>query len=187
MSSSSDELMGSDFEEEPVRDDTPQYPPNELRTLLFGSPLSNRTDADPEELAATLDECLRAVMVLLEERVGLSEALEQTNMEFRRLMRTPVTAGGIAARRAALLFALHQEEAIRAHFARTDPELVKDLAERVLPMTIPSFVAGMAQAPDALVVLVTLLVELWPGEPMGRGLNQEEADEETVGQMVGEA
>ena len=49
----------------------------------------------------------------------------------------------------------------------SDRELMRDLRDRELPMTIPSFVAGMGQNPDALVALVTLLVELWPDEAMG--------------------
>ena len=44
-----------------------------------------------------------------------------------------------------------------------------DLADRVLPLAIPPFLASMGQRPDALVALAVTLCELWPGERLGRG------------------
>ena len=45
--------------------------------------------------------------------------------------------------------------------------VLADLAARVLPVTTPPFIAGMAQSPDAYVVLTTLLLDLFPGEALG--------------------
>ena len=132
-----------------------------LRALLFGNPLMARERLYPEELGEELNACLRGVMVILAEEVGECDALDQARLEWSRIY------AGLAAKRAALLFALHREEAVRECFVQSDRELMRDLRDRVLPMTIPSFVAGMGQNPDALVALVTLLVELWPDEAMG--------------------
>ena len=142
---------------------------DELRALLFGGPLSRRENEleGRESLRADLDACLRGVMVLLAEEVGECDALGQARLEWMRIVSMEADYAGIACKRAALLFALHREPAVRAEFADSDPELIADLRDRVLPMTIPSFVAGMGQAPEALVVLVQTLCELWPGEAMG--------------------
>ena len=73
-----------------------------------------------------------------------------------------------ARRRAALLFALHALEPVRAHFAKREPALVADLEARVLPATIPSFLNGMAQRPEGLVVMASTLTSMWR-EDMGNG------------------
>ena len=148
---------------------------DQLRALLFGAPLTARERLYPEELGAELDACLRGVMIILAEEVGECDALDQARLEWNRIIDLEPDHAGLAAKRAALLFALHREEAVRECFAQSDPELLEDLRRRVLPMTIPSFVAGMGQSPDALVALVTMLVEMWPDEDMGmEGPEQEE-------------
>ncbi len=149
-------------------------PKDELRGLLFGQPLLARERLQPEALGADLDACLRGAMLILAEDVGECDALDQARLEWSRIIALQPTVPGIAAKRAALLFALHKERGVRESFAGSDPELVADLEKRVLPMTIPSFVAGMGQNPDALVALVCTLCELWPGEPMGMDLDEEE-------------
>lgn len=138
-----------------------------LRALLFGDPLMARERLYPDALAEDLNACLRGVMVILAEEVGECDALDQARLEWSRIISLGADYAGLAAKRAALLFALHREEAVRECFVQSDRELLRDLRDRVLPMTIPSFVAGMGQSPDALVALVTLLVELWPDEAMG--------------------
>ena len=148
-------------------------PKDELRGLLFGRPLLARERLQPAALANDLNACLRGAMLLLAEDVGECDALDQARLEWSRIIDLPPTGPGIAAKRAALLFALHKEPGVRESFAGSDPELVADLEKRVLPMAIPSFVAGMGQNPDALVALVCTLCELWPGEPMGMDLDEE--------------
>ena len=73
---------------------------------------------------------------------------------------------GVACKRAALLFALHHEPLLRAPLPPPSP-LVADLADRVLPLVVPPFVAGMAQNPDALVIAALSLLESFPGESLG--------------------
>ena len=148
---------------------------DELRGLLFGSAVTEHDDEDQRTLALELDACLRGVMLLVEEQIGRCDALEQAKLEWGRVVSMEASYAGIAAKRAALLFALHREDAVRREFAETDAELIRDLEERVLPLTIPSFVAGMGQNPEALVVLVATLCELWPGEPMGMETHMHEA------------
>ena len=149
-------------------------PKDELRGLLFGKPLLARERLQPESLANDLNACLRGAMLILAEDIGECDALDQARLEWFRIIDMPATVYGIAAKRAALLFALHKEVGVRESFAGSDPELVADLEQRVLPMAIPSFVAGMAQNPDALVALVCTLCELWPSEPMGMGFEEED-------------
>tara|TARA_X000000368_G_scaffold376878_1_gene330182 strand:+ start:493 stop:966 length:474 start_codon:yes stop_codon:yes gene_type:complete len=149
-------------------------PKDELRGLLFGRPLLARERLQPEALANDLNACLRGAILILAEDVGECDALNQARLEWSRIIDLAPTGPGIAAKRAALLFALHKEVGVRESFAGSDPELVADLEQRVLPMAIPSFVAGMGQNPDALVALVCTLCELWPGEPMGMDLDEEE-------------
>lgn len=153
-----------------------------LRALLFGAPLSARKadadggadDADGVDDAALADDlngCLDAAIGVLAAEVGECDALAQARLEWSRVVALPPDARGIAGKRAALLYALYKEPKLRARFARAeDATLVADLADRVLPLTIPSFVIGMGQKPDALVALVTTLCELWPGERLGLGL-----------------
>lgn len=57
---------------------------------------------------------------------------------------------------------------VRDYFAETEPLLVADLENRVLPSTIPSFINGMAQKPESLVVLVSMLATAWK-EDLGGG------------------
>ena len=148
-------------------------PKDELRGLLFGQPLLARERLEPAALANDLNACLRGAMLMLAEDVGECDALDQARLEWSRIIDLAPTVEGIAAKRAALLFALHKERGVRESFAGSDPELVADLEHRVLPMTIPSFVAGMGQNPQSLLALVCTLCELWPGEAIGANLDHE--------------
>ena len=166
-----------------------------LRALLFGAPLRARKadaddgaddgaddDADDAALADDLNGCLDAAIGVLASVVGECDALAQARLEWSRVVALPPDARGIAGKRAALLYALFKEPTLRARFARAeDATLVADLTDRVLPLTIPSFLIGMGQRPDALVALVTTLVELWPGERLGLGLGPPPAGEAEEG------
>ena len=143
-----------------------------LRALLFGASLSARKGAADDgadaraALADDLNGCLDEAIGVLAAEVGECDALAQATLEWSRVVALPPDARGIAGKHA-----LYKEPALRARFARAeDATLVADLADRVLPLTIPSFLIGMAQKPDALVALVTTLYELWPGERLGIGL-----------------
>ena len=142
---------------------------NVLSSLLMGTPLSAReSPPNNDALAAALDEALARAMHTLGQSVeGVGEPLTQAQLEWARVAGLPSDFGGIAARRACLLFALHREPETRAWFAAREPGLVADLTSRVLPVTTPPFISGMAQSPDAYVVLTTMLLELFPGEALG--------------------
>lgn len=160
-----------------------------LRTLLFGAPLEPRVEGDVRALVEELNACLRGILVLLEAEVGPCPPLDQAKLEWGRLIDMEANFQGVAARRAALIFALHTLEAVRRHFAADEPELVADLEQRVLPMTVPAFLAGMAQKPEALVMLTSTLAEMWPGEAIkgtGEAPVPREAEPED-GEGAGEA
>lgn len=143
-----------------------------LSTLLFGQPLSQRGEDNAAEVAAlgrSLDRVLRGVIDLLGRETGEgTEAFAQAKMEWENVLASEHDYAGIAARRAALLFALHALAPVRAHFAKREPALVADLEARVLPATIPPFLGGMAQRPEGLVVMASTLTSMWR-EDMGQG------------------
>ena len=139
-----------------------------LSALLFGEPLTTRSGQSVEALGSELDRALRGVIALLGREAGPSAAHDQAALEWGRIVQSPRDYPGIAARRAALLFALHTLPPVRRHYAQAEPELVADLERRVLPTAIPSFINGMAQKPDSLVVLVSMLCTAWK-EDLGSG------------------
>ena len=141
-----------------------------LSALLFGEPLTARCGWDSiEETGQALDCVLRGAINLLGRETGEdTDAFKQAKREWDRVLASEYDFAGIAARRAALLFALHTLAPVRDHFATGEPELVTDLERRVLPTTIPSFLNGMAQKPDSLVVLVSMLCNAWR-EDLGSG------------------
>ena len=139
-----------------------------LRTILFGEPLNTREGKSLSALGSELDRTLRGVVALLGREVGPSAAYNQAALEWGRIISSEHDYQGIAARRAALLFALHTLPPVRDHFAEDEPELVGDLERRVLPAVVPAFLAGMAQRPEALVVMTSMLCHAWR-EPMGEG------------------
>ena len=140
-----------------------------LSTLLFGQPLTaNRDERAIAHLGWSLDRVLQGVLELLRHDTGNTEGYQQARREWGIVLASDYDYAGIAARRAALLFALHTLEPVRIYFARKEPELVADLERRVLPATIPSFLSGMAQRPEGLVVLCSMLSSMWR-EDMGEG------------------
>ena len=102
-----------------------------LRALLFGAPLrARKADAADAALADDLNGCLDAAIGVLAAEVGECDALSQARLEWSRVVALPPDARGIAGKRAALLYALHKEPALRARFARAeDAPLVADLAD----------------------------------------------------------
>mgnify|MGYP006907237730 FL=1 len=133
-----------------------------LSTLLFGQPLTQREDERGiAHLGWSLDRVLRGVLNLLQRDTGDTEAFRQANREWEIVLASDYDYAGIAARRAALLYALHALEPVRIYFARKEPELVGDLERRVLPAVVPAFLAGMAQRPEALVVMCSTLTSMW--------------------------
>jgi len=140
-----------------------------LSTLLFGQPLTERRDERAiAHLGWSLDRVLQGVLELLRHDTGDTAAFRQAKREWEIVLASDYDYKGIAARRAALLFALHTLAPVRIYFARKEPELVADLERRVLPATIPSFLSGMAQRPEGLVVLCSTLSSMWR-EDMGEG------------------
>ena len=121
-------------------------------------------------LGRSLDRVLGGVLDLLGRETGETEACAQAKREWGLLLASEYDYAGIAARRAALLFALHALAPVRAHFAKREPELVADLEARVLPATIPSFLSGMAQRPEALVVMCSTLTSMWQRGHGGEGV-----------------
>ena len=131
--------------------------------MLFGEPLNHRCGwSSIEETGRALDCVLRGAINLLGRETGEdTDAFKQAKREWGILLSAEYNYAGIAARRAALLFALHALAPVRTHFAKREPELVADLEARVLPATIPSFLSGMAQRPEALVVMCSTLTGMW--------------------------
>ena len=155
-----------------------------LSTLLRGAPLSDRPE--PEAALEVLNDVLRLALATLESELGhldttAGAALAQTRIEWASVIAMPFDYAGLACKRAALLFALHHEPLMRVPFAALEPALVADLTERVLPLVVPPFVAGMAQNPDALVVAALTLLDSWPGEEIVREDGEEAHVEVAVG------
>ena len=140
-----------------------------LSTLLFGHPLSERGDERAiAHLGWSLDRVLQGVLELLRHDTGDTAAYQQARREWGVVLASDYDYAGITARRAALLYALHALAPVRIYFARKEPDLVADLERRVLPAAVPSFLSGMAQRPEALVVLCSALSSMWR-EDMGNG------------------
>ena len=72
-------------------------------------------------LVAELNAC-HGRLDLLAEEIGPCPSLDQATLE-QWLIDAPGGFEGVAVRRAALIFALHLMEAVRAHFAADEPEL----------------------------------------------------------------
>ena len=126
----------------------------------------NRPD-DVVTLCEDLDCFLVAVCKVLDEKLQPGDMLEQAKLEWRRVTEMEPDHCGVIAKRAALLFAMWREPSVMEWFVRREPELASDLRDRVLPLVMPSFVAGMAQRPDALLVMVSVLCQMWAFETMG--------------------
>jgi len=138
-----------------------------LRRLLMGPPLSQRGEGEDTEGVQRLNDVLSAVKGLLPQVYGEGTATEQACMELQRVVAMPPTYEGIACKRAAVLFSMHREREVAAHFAAEDPTFAADLRDRVLPFATTRFVRHSFQTPDAYVVLANVLAEMWAGERLG--------------------
>ena len=140
-------------------------PPHALRCMLFGKPLRVRKEHDDEELETVnraLVRALRGVEVAaLFELTPSHDAISQARLEWQRLATMPPTYATVMAKRAALLYAAWSVPDTLHYWSRSDPELVRSLDDFVLPLVMPSFVRGMAQCADSLVVLVSVLCDMW--------------------------
>ena len=125
------------------------------------------------EVGVELDRILNGVVDLLSRETGPGNSFEQAALEWQRIIKSDYNYAGIAARRAALIFALHTLKPVRTYFAKKEPELLLDLELRVLPVAVPAFINGMAQRPDSLVVMVSTLTSMWK-EDMGNGAHMSE-------------
>jgi hypothetical protein len=154
----------------------------ELYSLLFGEPLCCRatrnSHPDQQETATAdrstgrLDPMLKAVVSVMRRDLysndSSKEPIEQAELEWSRVVALPCnTYAQVAAKRAALLFALSSYKDLRLYFAFREPKLVHDLEHRILPLIMPVFLACQAQAPDSLVMLTAVLHTMWDPRDVG--------------------
>lgn len=147
--------------QEPARD--------ALRRMLFGSPLSTRRDHACELKVAggELNRALRGVQRAMLNDVNESRVSAlQTQLEWERIVDMDDSYASIMAKRGALMYAGWTVPGVLAHWRGSDPTLVRTLEEFALPLVMPSFVRGMAQCPDSLIVLLDVLCDMWGGEEM---------------------
>jgi len=134
-----------------------------FRSALVGAPLSGRQGDDASH--ARLDAHLRGVVELIPYTYGGGPAARQAVAELSKIPELPYTTGGLACKRAALLFALHSEPELKAYFA--DEPFARELYERVLPFVVPRFLKHSCQSPEAFVQACVVLADMWEGEPLG--------------------
>lgn len=134
-----------------------------LERLIFGEPLSERKSADC--VCAELDALLFGIADLIEQKMGTSEAVGQAASEWRDITRLPHDYFGVACRRGALLFALHEEQDVRVHFMGSgEEEFVRKMCEGVLPLLVPAYTNAFMQTPDRLVVATSVVWSMWGWE-----------------------
>ena len=148
----------------------------ELYNLLFGEPLCARVgrgEARPvDQKTVGLDPILKSVVNVMKRDLysnkTTQEPLEQAELEWNRVVALPHdTYAQVAAKRAALLFALWRYKDIRLYYSFHEPKLVLDLENRILPLIMPVFVGCQAQAPDSLVLLTAVLTTMWDPRDVG--------------------
>lgn len=142
-----------------------------LRSMLLGAPL---TQHGGDSSVAALDAHLESVLELLPRVYGDSDASKHAQMEFKSFMALPNSHDGVLCKRAALLFALWREKELAEFYAGEEraagavgTTYAEDMHTRVLPFVAPRFLRHSCQAPDAFVVLCSILAEMWPGEQLG--------------------
>jgi hypothetical protein len=139
-----------------------------LSDLLFGTPLHKRGEGEDQAIHS-LDPAIRGILSVLQRELGPDDnhPCSQALLEWSRIPDLPLDYDGVAARRAALLFALWRERDVQAHYRVRDPALVDDLCNRILPLVGPRFLANQAQSPDVFTVFVSVLSSMWAREDMG--------------------
>lgn len=151
-----------------------------LSDLIFGSQLHTRAGPEGDRGVYGLDPAVRGVAAVLKRELGPDDPpCSQALLEWGRISELPLDYDGVAARRAALLFALWREPDVQDHYRRSEPELVDDLCTRILPLVCPRFLANQAQSPDVLVAMVSVLWSMWDAGDLGaaRPRVQERAEE----------
>tara|TARA_B110001452_G_scaffold254727_1_gene246546 strand:+ start:12796 stop:13215 length:420 start_codon:yes stop_codon:yes gene_type:complete len=135
--------------------------------MLFGRPLSTRGEQDRElrDVGVELDRALRGVHnAVLTGMSANASALAQARVEWMRVVDMEATYAGVMAKRAALLYAGWVSPGVLEYWKASDAALVASLRDFALPLVMPSFVRGMAQCPDSMVVMVSVLCDMWGPE-----------------------
>lgn len=127
----------------------------------MGPPLWEQRDASACGMLASNVE---GVQELLKTTYGDGPEATQAFEELDCVAALDTDFDGVACKRALLLFSLHKEPAVAAHFS---DDFASDMAQRVLPFITPRFLANQCQAPDTFVLLSLVLAEMWPGERLG--------------------
>ena len=131
-----------------------------LERFIFGGPLSERKPAD--FVCRELDALLLGIADLIETKMGTSDAVRQAANEWRGITRLEQDYFGVACRRSALLFALHQEPDVRVHFMKGGEEwFVQEICECVLPLLVPAYTNAFMQTPDRLVIATSVVWSMW--------------------------
>lgn len=91
---------------------------------------------------------------------------DQTSLELQTLCSQEQSSQLLlCSKRALLLLALHLDPATRQHWqADSEASLVRDLVERVLPLTAPAYVASGGSAAEEFCVDCQALLSMWEGE-----------------------
>jgi len=138
-----------------------------LREMLLGPPLTG-TRPSVDETDAVLTQHVQGIKDVMARVYGTaSEATREAGNEVGEVASMAASEQGICCKRALLLFALQREPELKRHFESAEPELTKDLVERVLPFIDPAFLQHSCQAPESYVFLAVLLSELFGGERLG--------------------
>lgn len=158
---------------EPPRPDTARMTEADskvgLRTLLMGTPMGDREGEG--EVVYVLNSHLLGLMDLLPRVYGDNEPCRQAVLEMGVIVDMDASKECVACKRAALLYALHNEPDVRAHWTEGreagSAALARDLSSRVLPFIVPRFFKESCQVPEAFVTLALVMSEMWAGEQLG--------------------
>lgn len=137
---------------------------DDIRLLLEGPPLG-AAGYDP----TVVDRCIAGVRDLIDDTYPVDPAdLRAADADFQRLRRLPwAHIDNLVCKRAFVLFAMHMEPEVAAHFAAgPSSAMACDLRDRVLPVLVPMFVRDMCQRPDVFVRMASVLHHMWGGEDL---------------------
>jgi len=133
----------------------------------MGPALQTRGE-EKDKTSAVLSSHLQGVCDMLPRVYGGSAAQAQASIELGQIVRLGDDTAEIACKRAALLYALHQEPELRRHFTQQESAaFAEDMVQRVLPFVVPRFVKHSCQTPESFVTVCVMLSEMWRGEQLG--------------------
>lgn len=141
-----------------------------LRSMIMGAALCADGDdagARATTAARAIDAHLRGVAAIIGTEYGHTIESKHAAREISQIVDMDAGEVGLACKRAALLYALHNEPLVQQHFRDAGDAYAIDLVDRVLPFTTPRFVHHGCQSPAAFVQLCVVLTEMWAGERMG--------------------